>query len=62
VINLTVVTIDKYPAYKILSNILLSRLAPYIDVISGGHLYEFRCSKAATDEMFFITQIKSKKG
>jgi hypothetical protein len=47
-------------SYKILSNILLSRLSPYIDEIFGDHLCEFRRNRSTT-EIFCIRQILEKK-
>ena len=40
--------------YKILSNILLSRLTPYAEEIIGDHQCGFRCNRAATDHIFCI--------
>jgi sorting nexin-29 len=48
-------------SYKILSNILLSRLAPYVDEIIGDHQCEFRRNRSTTDQIFFIRQILEKK-
>jgi hypothetical protein len=44
-----------------LSNILLSRLTPYVDKIIGDHLCGFRCSRSTTDQIFCIHQILEKK-
>jgi hypothetical protein len=44
--------------YKILSNILLSRLTPYAEEIIGDHQYGFRHN---TDQIFCIRQILEKK-
>jgi hypothetical protein len=41
--------------YKILSNILLSRLIPYAEEIIGGHQCGFRRNSSTTDHMFFST-------
>jgi hypothetical protein len=50
-------------SYKMLSNILLSRLSPYIDEIIGDHQCRFRCNKLITDQIFFcIRQILEKLG
>jgi hypothetical protein len=46
--------------YKILSNILLSRLSPYIDEITGDHQCGFRRNRSTTAQIFCIRQIKSK--
>jgi hypothetical protein len=45
-------------SYKILSNILLSRLVPYIDEI---HHCGFRRKRSTTDQIFCIRQILEKK-
>jgi hypothetical protein len=47
-------------AYKILSNILLSRLTPYVNEIIGNHQCGFRCNRS-TDQIFYIRQILEKK-
>ena len=47
--------------YKILSNILLSRLTPYAKEIIGDHQCGFRRNKSATDHKFCIRQILEKK-
>jgi hypothetical protein len=46
-------------SYKIVSNILLSRLAPYIDELNGEHQCGFRRNRSTTDQMFCIRQILS---
>jgi hypothetical protein len=48
-------------SYKILSNILLSRLVPYTDEIIGDHQCGFRCNRSTTDQIFCICQILEKK-
>jgi hypothetical protein len=48
-------------SYKILSNILLSRLIPYADEITGDHQCVFRCNRSTTDHIFYIHQILEKK-
>jgi hypothetical protein len=48
-------------SYKILSNILLSMLSPYIDEIIGDNQCGFRCSRSTTDQIFCIRQILEKK-
>jgi predicted KAP-like P-loop ATPase len=48
-------------SYKILSNILLSRLRPYIDEIIGDHQCGFQCNRSTTDQIFCIRQILEKK-
>ena len=47
--------------YKILSNIMLSRLAPYAEEIIGDHQSGFQCNRSATDHVFCIRQILEKK-
>jgi hypothetical protein len=49
-------------SYKILSNILLKRLSPYIDEIIGDHLCWFRRKRSTTERIFWIRQILEKKG
>jgi hypothetical protein len=48
-------------AYKILSNILLSRLTPCVNEIIGDHQCGFRRNRSATDQIFYILQILEKK-
>ena len=47
--------------YKILSKILLSRLAPYAEQIVKEHQSGFRRNSATTDHIFCISQILEKK-
>jgi hypothetical protein len=47
--------------YKLLSNILLSRLIPYAEEIIGDHQCGFRRNRSTTDHMFYIRQILEKK-
>jgi len=47
--------------YKILSDILLSRLTPYAEEIIGDHQCGFRRSRSSTDYKFCIRQILDKK-
>jgi len=48
--------------YKILSNILLSRLIPYAEEITGDHQCGFRRNKSITDRVFCIgPKLKKKK-
>jgi len=47
--------------YKILSNILLSRLIPYAKEIIGDHQCGFRRNRSTTDHRFCIRQILEKK-
>ena len=48
--------------YKLLSNILLSRLIPYAKEITGDHQCGFRHNRSTTDHIFCIRQILEKKG
>jgi hypothetical protein len=48
-------------SYKMLSNILLSWLSPYIDEIIGDHQCGFRRNRSTTDKIFCIRQILEKK-
>ena len=47
--------------YKILSNIMLSRLTPYAVEITRDHQCGFRCNRSTTDYTFCIHQILEKK-
>jgi len=47
--------------YKILSNVLLSRLIPYAEEVIGDHQCGFRCNRSTTDHIFFICQILEEK-
>jgi hypothetical protein len=47
-------------AYKILSNILLARLTPYVNEVIVNHQRGFHC-RANTDQIFYIQQILEKK-
>jgi hypothetical protein len=49
-------------SYKILSNILLSRLTPCAEEIIGDHQCGFRRNRSTTDHMISIRQILEKKG
>jgi sorting nexin-29 len=48
-------------SYKILSNILLSRLTPYVDEIIRDHQCGFRHNCSTTDQIFCIHHILEKK-
>jgi hypothetical protein len=48
-------------AYKILSNILLARLTPYVNEVIGDHQYGFSRKRSTTDQNFYIRQILEKK-
>jgi len=47
--------------YKILSNILLSRLIPYVKEIIGDHQCGFRRNRSTIDHKFCIRQLLEKK-
>ena len=47
--------------YKILSNIILGRLTPYVDEIIGDHQC-FRRNRSTIDQIFCIRQILEKNG
>jgi hypothetical protein len=47
--------------YKILSNILLSRLIPYAEEVIGDHQCGFQHNRSTTDHIFCIRQILEKK-
>jgi len=47
--------------YKILSTILLSRLTPYAEKITGDHQCGFRCNRSPTDHIICIRHIFEKK-
>jgi hypothetical protein len=47
--------------YKIISNILLSRLSPYTDEIIGDHQYGFRRKRSTANQIFCIRQVTDKK-
>ncbi|KAJ4444213.1 hypothetical protein ANN_06004 [Periplaneta americana] len=48
-------------SYKILSNIILRRLTPYVDEIIGDHQCGFRRNRSTIDQIFCIRQILEKK-
>jgi hypothetical protein len=48
-------------SYKMLSNILLSRLGQYADEIIGDHQCGFQRNRSTTDQIFCIRQILEKK-
>jgi hypothetical protein len=49
-------------SYKIVSNILLSRLIPYADEIVGDYQCGFWRKKSMTDQIFYIRQVLEKNG
>jgi hypothetical protein len=48
-------------AHKILSNILLARLTPYVSEVIEDHQCGFRRNRSTTDQIFYIRQILGKK-
>jgi hypothetical protein len=48
-------------SYKMLSNILFSRLGPYIAEIIGDRQCVFQCNRSTTDQIFCIRHILEKK-
>jgi hypothetical protein len=48
-------------AYKILSNILLARLTPYVNEIIGDHQCGFCHNRSTIYQIFYIQQILEKK-
>jgi hypothetical protein len=48
-------------AYKILSNILLARLTPYVNEVIGDHRCGFHRNRSTIDQIFYIQQILQKK-
>jgi hypothetical protein len=50
-----------WTSYKIVSNILLSRLSLYVDEIIEEHQCRFRRSRSTTDQIFCIRQTLKKK-
>jgi hypothetical protein len=46
---------------KMLSNILLTRLSPYVDESIEDHQCVFRCNRSTTDQIFCIRQILMKQ-
>jgi len=47
--------------YNILFNILLPRLTPYTEEITGDHQSGFQCNRSTIDHIFCIRQILEKK-
>jgi hypothetical protein len=47
--------------YKILSNILLTRLTPYVNEIIGDHQCGFHRKRSTMNQIFYIRQILEKK-
>jgi hypothetical protein len=48
-------------AYKILSNILLARLTPYVCEVTGNYQCGFRHNRSTTVQIFYIRQILDEK-
>jgi hypothetical protein len=48
-------------ANKIVSNILLARLTPYVNEIIGYHQCRFCHNRSITDQIFYIQQVLEKK-
>jgi hypothetical protein len=48
-------------SYKILPDILLARLIPYADEITGGHQCGFCRNSSTTDQIFYIRQMLERK-
>jgi hypothetical protein len=48
-------------SYKILSNILLTRLTPYVDGIIWDHQCGFWHNRSMADQIFYIQKILEKK-
>jgi hypothetical protein len=48
-------------AYKILSNILLAKLTPYVNEVIGDHQCGFLHNSSTVDQVFYIWQILEKK-
>jgi hypothetical protein len=49
-------------SYKIISNILLFRLTPYADEITGDHQCVFQHNRSTNDQIFYIWLILEKNG
>jgi hypothetical protein len=48
-------------AYKILSNILLARLTPHVNEVTGDHQCGFHHTRSTMNQIFYIWQILEKK-
>jgi hypothetical protein len=48
-------------AYKILSNILLAKLTPYVNEIIRDHQCDFRRNRSTMDLIFYIRHVLEKK-
>jgi hypothetical protein len=47
--------------YKILSNILLARLTPYVSEVIGDNQWGFHHNRSTVDQIFYIQQILEQK-
>jgi hypothetical protein len=47
--------------YKILCNILLAKLTPYVNEVIGDYQCGFRHNRSPTDQIFYIRQIQDSK-
>ena len=54
-------SVNKIMSYKILSNILLSRMTPYANEIMGEYQCGFRRNRSTVDHIYSIRQILVKK-
>jgi hypothetical protein len=48
-------------SYRILSNVLFTRLTPHADEVTGCHQCGFQCNRSMTDQIFYTQQILEKK-
>jgi hypothetical protein len=48
--------------YKILYNILLARLTPYVNEIIGDNQCGFRRNRSTRDQIFYMTRYKKRSG
>jgi hypothetical protein len=53
---------DKTDCNRILFNILLARLTPYMSEVTGDHQRGFFCNISTTDQIFYIWQMLQKNG
>jgi hypothetical protein len=47
--------------YKILSNVFLAKLTPYVNEVIGNHQCGFHCYRSTRDQFIYIRQILEKK-
>jgi len=50
--KLTVVIVEEYYCYKILSSTIVSGLTQYTDKVIGDHQCGFQCHRSNTDQIF----------